>query len=465
MAVRSAQIALSPQSSDLKRSRSLHWSWPRWRFAAGLVCGVALVAAGRLAINRTSFADHLVRPLLRSDTRGPADAIVVMGAGIMGPCLPNHNAMQRTLAASRLWRHGRAPVIVFTGGPPRGELCPVSTVMAQFARELGVPESRILLERASKNTHENALFSESILRQAGATRLLVVTDRLHMPRASGVFRQRGFHIEMASVPVYAGHRDNVSMLLSGLREYVALAYYRARGWIGRSPERLAAGVPAAGPGAGEESGGMNEGVKHPNGPIVILGASYAGGWQPGSLAGVQTITKGVSGQQSFQVLERFDRDVLPAQPRAVILWGFINDIFRSPRPEVDRAKARIRESFTKMIAQARAAGIEPILATEVTVRPKNEWGEMIAGWIGALMGKESYQDYINSHVIEVNDWLRDLARRENLLLLDLQPVVSDPSGLRRQEYAKDDGSHITPAGYDAMTSYANPILERHFRSR
>ena len=42
------------------------------------------------------------------------------------------------------------------------------------------------------------------------------------------------------------------------------------------------------------------------------------------------INRGVAGQQSFELLARFDNDVVPERPRAVILWGFINDIFRAP---------------------------------------------------------------------------------------------------------------------------------------
>ena len=200
------------------------------------------------------------------------------------------------------------------------------------------------------------------------------------------------------------------------------------------------------------------------GPIVLLGASYAGGWQLPTIAGRAVINKGVQGQESWEMLERFDRDVTALRPSAVILWGYINDVFRSPREQMDVALARARTSVEQMVAKAQAAGIEVVVATEVTIRPKDDWGETIASWIGWAMRKESYQDYINSRVIELNSWLRDLAKREHLLLLDLQPVVSDESGQRRKGFAKEDGSHITPAGYEAMTTYAVPVLEQHFRS-
>lgn len=197
-------------------------------------------------------------------------------------------------------------------------------------------------------------------------------------------------------------------------------------------------------------------------PLVLLGASYAGGWQLPAVAGRPVINKGIQGQQSWELLERFDQDVTSHKPSAVVLWGYINDVFRSSRDQMDTATARARSSFEQMIAKARAAGIEPIVATEVTIRAKDDWGETIASWIGWAMGKQSYQDYINGQVLQLNDWLRDLAKREGLLLLDLQPVVSDrSSGQRRAGFAKEDGSHLTPAAYEALTGYAVPVLEQH----
>jgi lysophospholipase L1-like esterase len=203
--------------------------------------------------------------------------------------------------------------------------------------------------------------------------------------------------------------------------------------------------------------------KFPDGPVVILGASYAKGWNP-QIPGVPVVNKGVEGQQTFEVLARFDRDVVPSAPRAVILWGFINDIFRAPEGGLDASISRARTSIAAMVDRARANGIEPILATEVTARPRdNTWSEVLAGWIGWLRRKEAYQDGINRHVVAINQWMRDYAKREGILLLDLQSAVSDPATQRRiKEYATPDGSHISPAGYEALTKYAAPVLGRHF---
>jgi uncharacterized SAM-binding protein YcdF (DUF218 family) len=209
-------------------------SSPRRVFAAGLVCGVALVFAVRLIVNETRVPDLLISPLLQGDTSGRADAIVVLGAGIVSACVPNQNAVRRVLLAARLWRQQRAPVLVFTGGEADGT-CPISVAMSRLAAEIGVPDAAMRLETTSTTTWENGEHSAAMLRGLGARRLLVVTDRLHMRRASGVFARHGFAIERASVPIYESHPDNVSMLFAGAREFAALTYYRARGWVAPDP--------------------------------------------------------------------------------------------------------------------------------------------------------------------------------------------------------------------------------------
>lgn len=439
-------------------------------FIVGVLCGVLLVFGARFVINETTLADQLIAPLLLTDTSGDADAVVVLGAGVIGECVPNLNAVRRVLLAARMFRERRAPLVVFTGGTPDGT-CPVAIAMSQLAREVGIPESAIRVETSSRNTRENAERSASLLRSLGARRVLLVTDRLHMRRAAGTFTALDFAVERVSVPVYAGHENNVSMLGAGARELAALAYYRMRGWIGAGvsspPHATHANVTgtSGGMSGGEHVSGttMQPKVKNPSRPVVVLGASYAGGWDLRSLAGVPVINRGVSGQQSFEMLERFERDVVASRPRAVILWGFINDLFRAQ--DLDRSLARVRDSYTTMVARARSAGIEPILATEVTIRPPDGWGETAKSWIAAVMGKESYQDRINRHVLETNSWLLQLAAREHLLVLNLQETLGEAGGRRRREFVDKDGSHITSAGYAALTDYATPILSRHLAAR
>ncbi len=426
-----------------------------------------LVFVARLFINEARFADRLVAPLLVSDTASPADVIVVMGAGVLAECTANDNSVRRVLLAARLWRERRAPRVLFTGG--RGEgvtACTVAEAMARLARDIGIPEASIDVETASRSTRENAELSAPLLWRMGAARLLVVTDLLHMRRSAAAFAQLGFQVERASVPIYEGHEDNVSMLAAAAREVIAFRYYRMRGWaVPASVLREPAAAPAAARVSQHSGSDMKVAPRYPQGPVIVLGASYAAGWKLQEIGGVPVMNRGIAGQQSFELLERFERDVVAAQPRAVILWGFINDLFRAPSGGLDATLGRVRDSYLQMVSLARQHGIEPIIATEVTIRPQRSWSEGPATLAGALLGRQAYQDRINEHVLSINGWLVDLARREDLLLLDLQSTLAQAGGRRRREYAQDDGSHITPAGYAALTGYARPLLAKHLGVR
>ena len=216
-----------------------------------------------------------------------------------------------------------------------------------------------------------------------------------------------------------------------------------------------------------KSNHTKEGYKHSEtlneNRIVLIGASYAKGWDIKEANGITIINKGVSGEQSFEMLVRFNQDVISQKPRAVIIWGFINDIFRSKREEISLAIERAEKSFMEMVKLSQENGIIPILATEVTIRPKVGFKETLTGWVGWLMGKKSYQDYINQQVLDMNQWLRDYAKANNLQILDLQPVISDKHGKRLKEYATNDGSHISKKGYERLTLYIRGILAGYLR--
>ena len=355
--------------------------WNR-TFWAGVVAGVALVLLARLAINVSTIPDRFLAPMLLDDSSAQADAIVVLGAGVIGDCVPNLNGMRRVLLGAKLFRDGRAPLLVVTGGSRGEHDCPVADAMAPLARDAGVPADKIILERQSRNTHENGERTAPLLRERNASRILVVTDRLHMRRAAGVFRRLGFAVEPSAVPIYEGHVDNVSMLSAGIREAAALAYYRLRGWSApsgtpgqpsRAEARNTGTVGSVGGKVRGSFGGVVEPMpwqgagSHESRPVVILGASYAASWTLANLGGIPIVNAGVPGQQSFEMLARFESDVVAARPRAVVLWGFINDIFRAN--DTTQSLARVRESYARNDRSVRARR-----ASNPSSPPKSRFG-------------------------------------------------------------------------------------------
>ena len=193
--------------------------------------------------------------------------------------------------------------------------------------------------------------------------------------------------------------------------------------------------------------------------VVIIGASYAKGWKLGKIRGINFINKGENGQQSFEMLARFDKDVIALDPDAVIIWGFINDIFRSERQNLDNALEKTKKSFEKMVELSRQNDIIPIILTEVTVREQDRIWDSLKHLIGGILGKESYQDYVNSHVIEINKWLINFCEDQHIAIIDIQPLLSNSDGWRKKAYAKKDGSHITEAGYKHLNDFLTEIIK------
>jgi lysophospholipase L1-like esterase len=193
----------------------------------------------------------------------------------------------------------------------------------------------------------------------------------------------------------------------------------------------------------------------PREAIVLIGASYARSWPVDSIAGQQVLNRGIGGNQSFEMLARFRSDALAANPGSIVIWGFINDIFRSEPERMEQTLDRIKSSFEQMYEQAAAEGVEVILATEVTIREPKGVLNFLAGFVGQLLNRPSYQAYINDHVLATNAWLKDFAKQRELILLDFQSVLSDSNGRRRAEYAADDGSHLSESAYRALSDYTD----------
>jgi uncharacterized SAM-binding protein YcdF (DUF218 family) len=132
------------------------------------------------------------------------------------------------MLGAELFRAGRAPIVVFTGGKPRGDTapCPIARVMAALAIQLGVPRENVLVEDRSRNTWENATYTSSLLRPRGIHRVLLVTDSVHMRRAQACFRTQGFETGRASVPSRQLHPNNLYLLQETVHEYLGYWYYR-----------------------------------------------------------------------------------------------------------------------------------------------------------------------------------------------------------------------------------------------
>ena len=100
-------------------------------------------------------------PMVLAEEAPKANAIVVLGGGMAA----NTNVYtyaemcggaDRVWHAARLWKAGKAPIVIASGTGER-----VTTV--PLLKDLGVAEAAIVVEDKARNTEENAKFVESVL--------------------------------------------------------------------------------------------------------------------------------------------------------------------------------------------------------------------------------------------------------------------------------------------------------------
>jgi hypothetical protein len=187
---------------------------------------------------------------------------------------------------------------------------------------------------------------------------------------------------------------------------------------------------------------------------IVIGASYAAGWTPERIGAYRVINRGIGGEETEGMRARFEQDVLSSGADRVMIWGFINNVFRAAPDARAQALAQMREDYTAMLDMAAAHGVDAVLVTEIPAGRAGGWMDAVVGVVAGWMGKVSYQEQINIHVAEGNDWIRTQAQQRGLHVLDFEQLVMGRGGLRQGEYTTDDGSHVTDAAYAAMTAYA-----------
>jgi uncharacterized SAM-binding protein YcdF (DUF218 family) len=183
-------------------------------------------------------------------SRGAPDGIIVLGGSIQADLSVAHGtpvvigAPDRLIAAAGLAHRYPNARILFTGGSAK--LISNGAREADFAsaifESLGIDKSRLIMERDSRNTLENAVFSKALVVPKEGERWLLVTSASHMPRSVGLFRKAGFAVEPYPVDWRVGGRGDIfnftNIAIDGLgrtdvavREWMGLIAYRATGKI------------------------------------------------------------------------------------------------------------------------------------------------------------------------------------------------------------------------------------------
>ncbi len=179
-------------------------------------------------------------------------------------------------------------------------------------------------------------------------------------------------------------------------------------------------------------------------PIVLIGDSITEFWvdlDKVSIGAGQLINRGIAGQNTSQMLLRFETDVVALKPASVIILGGTNDLrcyVGDPSTIEASALRRISDNLTAM---ADIAFGRHIRFAFCTLPPVGGDPEIVARDPAAIL--------------LVNRFIKKLSRERGSPVIDYHAALADGSGALKLQLS-DDGVHPNPAGYAAMM----PVLER-----
>ncbi len=178
----------------------------------------------------------------------------------------------------------------------------------------------------------------------------------------------------------------------------------------------------------------------PDLPIVVFfGDSRAQAWPaPPGLSGLQFFNRGIDAQTTAQVLGRFEAQVAPLHPTAVVVQVGINDLKTIPLFPDQRGAIvqRCEENLRSIVERSRQSGAAVVLTTifptgQVPIERRLVWSDDVA-----------------ASVNEVNAYIDSLAG-EGVLVFDSWAILADGRGMAQPDYSKDL-LHYNEAGYAAL---------------
>lgn len=172
--------------------------------------------------------------------------------------------------------------------------------------------------------------------------------------------------------------------------------------------------------------------------VVAIGDSIVYGWNfPDKINGYLMVNRGISGQTTNDLIDRFSGDAIKIKPQYVVILAGINDIaagYEENYNDMDSTIQKATKNIQSMAANAQKKGIKPVICS---VLPVNE--------IYRLPARD-----INNLVIQLNENLKMIANNEGFIYLDLYSAVLDTkNGMLIKDYS-NDGIHPNEKGYQQM---------------
>lgn len=154
-------------------------------------------------------ADLFVKPLEQTYVQPEnidGDVLLMLGSGarqelpdVNGKGQPSPIMAKTMLTTAQLYNQLHLPILVSGGGAHDVHISEAEIAAREF-HNIGIPDTMLFTEVASRNTAENAKNSAVICSEMGWHRPILLVAAMHAPRATMLFKRQG--IDVTVYPTY-----------------------------------------------------------------------------------------------------------------------------------------------------------------------------------------------------------------------------------------------------------------------
>ena len=157
---------------------------------------------------------------------------------------------------------------------------------------------------------------------------------------------------------------------------------------------------------------------------------------------VNACNRGISGDTTEGMLNRFDSNVISIAPSNLVFLGGTNDIGRNVAPQ------DISKNIESIIQKTQ----ESLPDCNIYIQSVYPVNNIRKPTFYCKTGKRT-----NQVIDELNLLLQDLCKQYNCVYIDVNPHLKDKNGNLKEEYSID-GLHLTKQGYEKVASLVMPYL-------
>ncbi len=154
--------------------------------------------------------------------------------------------------------------------------------------------------------------------------------------------------------------------------------------------------------------------------------------------GIYVYNRGISGDTSDRLLERFERTVLNLEPRNIVLLIGTNDF--NVGANVDFILHNIEKTVD--LAKDKCKGVNIVLEAVYPINGK--------------INNQGKRD--NRKIAVLNARLKTLAEMKNICFADMTAKLSDRDGRLKEQYTYD-GLHVNAYAYEVITNALIPLFK------